>query len=44
MKGWILRIVGKRFAGNRPSLFQELGVALMAGLVVAVITFRALRH
>ena len=44
MKGWILRIVGKRFAGNRPSLFQALGVALMAGLVVAVITFRALRH
>jgi hypothetical protein len=44
MKGWILRIVGKRFAGKQASLFQALGAALIAGLVVAVLTFRALRH
>ena len=44
MKGWILRIVGNRFAGKRPSIFRALGVALTAGLVVAVATYKALRH
>jgi hypothetical protein len=44
MKGWILRIVGKRLAGKRPSPLRALGVALIAGMVVGIVTYKALRH
>ena len=44
MKGWILRIVGKRLAGKRPSPFRAVGAALIAGVGVAVISYRGLRH
>ena len=44
MKDWILRLVGNRFAGKRPSVFRALGAALIAGLVAAVLTHKALRH
>jgi len=44
MKGWILRIVGKRLAGKRPSPVKAVGAALIAGVGVAVISYRALRH
>jgi hypothetical protein len=44
MKGWILRIVGKRLAGKRPTPFRAVGAALIAGVGVAVVSYRALRH
>ena len=44
MKGLILRIVGKRVAGKRPSPFQAVGVALIAGVGVGVVSYRGLRH
>jgi hypothetical protein len=39
-----VRIVGKRLAGKRPSPFRAVGAALIAGVGVAVVSYRALRH
>jgi hypothetical protein len=42
--GPLVKSVTDRFGGNRPSPMRALGAATIAGGIVAVATYKALRH
>jgi hypothetical protein len=43
MSGVLKSAISKRLQGDKPSVLQAMLVALVAGIVVAVLTYRLLR-
>ncbi len=43
MSGVLKSAISKRLQGEKPSVLQAMLVALVAGIVVAVLTYRLLR-
>ena len=43
MSGLLKSAISKRLQGDKPSVLQAMLVALVAGIVVAVLTYRLLR-
>jgi hypothetical protein len=44
MSGVLKSAISKRLQGDKPSVLQAMLVALVAGIVVAVLTYRLLRR
>jgi len=43
MSGVLKSAISKRLQGDKPSVLQAMLIALVAGIVVAVLTYRLLR-